>query len=90
MREFKYQMSIYNLFDYTGVERHLEKMAAKGWRFTSIGNFFWVYRRTEPAKVKYSVTYVPEASQFDPEPLEKQKDIEAYCEEAGWKLFIKV
>ena len=44
MRDFKYQMSIYNLFDYTGVERHLEKMAAKGWRFTSIGNFFWVWR----------------------------------------------
>lgn len=85
MGDFKYQMSIYNLFDYTGVERHLEKMAAKGWRFTSIGNFFWVYRRTEPAKVKYSVTYVPEASQFDPQPLEKQRDIEAYCEEAGWK-----
>ena len=85
MGDFKYQISIYNLFDYTGVERHLEKMAAKGWRFTSIGNFFWVYKRSEPAKVKYSVTYVPEASQFDPEPLEKQKDIEAYCEEAGWK-----
>lgn len=85
MGDFKYQLSMYNLFDYTGVEKHLEKMAAKGWRFTSIGNFFWIYRRTEPAKLKYSVTYVPEASQFDPKPLEKQKDMEAYCEEAGWK-----
>ena len=45
MGDFKYQISLYNLFDYIGVERHLEKMAAKGWRFTSIGNFFWIYRR---------------------------------------------
>ena len=85
MGDFKYQISMYNLFDYTGVEKHLEKMAAKGWRFTSIGNFFWIYRRTEPTKLKYSVTYIPEASQFDPKPLEKQRDMEAYCEEAGWK-----
>ena len=85
MGDYKYQISTYNLFDYAGVERHLEKMAAKGWRFYSIGKFFWVYRRAEPANLKYSVTYVPEASQFDPEPLEKQRNIEAYCEEAGWK-----
>lgn len=85
MANYKYQLSIYNLFDYVGVEKHLEKMAAKGWQFDSIGSFGWKYRKAEPAKVKYSVTYIPEASEFDPEPLEKQKDMEAYCEEAGWK-----
>lgn len=85
MGAFKYQLATHNLFDYMGVERHLEKMAAKGWRFTSIGNFFWIYKKAEPASVKYSVTYIPEASQFDPHPLEKQRDMEAYCEAAGWK-----
>ena len=85
MAKYKYQLSSFNLFDYVGVERHLEKMAAKGWQFESVGSFFWKYKKTEPAKVKYSVTYIPEVSEFDPEPLEKQKDIEAYCEEAGWK-----
>ncbi len=85
MGDYKYQFSNFNLFDYAGVERHLEKMAAKGWRFDSIGSFFWKYKKAEPANLKYSVTYIPESSEFDPEPLEKQKDMEAYCEEAGWK-----
>ena len=85
MGKYKYQISTFNLFDYAGVEHHLEKMAAKGWQFDSVGTYFWKYKKTEPAHLKYSVTYVPEASDFDPEPLEKQKDIEAYCEEAGWK-----
>lgn len=85
MAKYKYQIGTFNLFDYAGVERHLEKMAAKGWQFDSIGSFGWKYKKAEPAQVKYSVTYIPEASDFDPEPLEKQKEIEAYCEEAGWK-----
>lgn len=85
MREYKHQISFYNLFDYAGVEKHLEKMAAKGWRFVSVGSFCWKYKKADPAMVKYSVTYIPEATQFAPEPLEKQLDIAAYCEEAGWE-----
>ena len=85
MAKYKYQLSTFNLFDYAGVERHLEKMAAKGWQFDSVGTYFWKYKKAEPATLKYSVTYIPEASEFDPEPLEKQKDMDAYCEEAGWK-----
>lgn len=85
MGNFKYQFFDFRLFDYTGVEKHLEKMAAKGWQFVSVGSYWWKYKKAEPAKVKYSVTYVPEATQFAPEPLEKQMDIDAYCEEAGWK-----
>ncbi|MBQ8633961.1 MAG: DUF2812 domain-containing protein [Lachnospiraceae bacterium] len=85
MAKYKYQISTFNLFDYAGVERHLEKMAEKGWQFDSIGSFFWKYKKIEPATHKYSVTYIPEVSEFDPEPLEKQKDIEEYCREAGWQ-----
>ena len=84
MAKYKYQLGTFNLFDYAGVERHLEKMATKGWQFDSV-NYFWKFKKAEPARLKYSVTYVPEASDLDPEPLEKQKEIEAYCEEAGWK-----
>ena len=85
MGEYKYQLASFVLFDYMGVEAYLEKMAAKGWRFDQIGSFAWRFRRAEPARVKYSVTYVPEASEFDPEPLEKQKEMEEYCEAAGWE-----
>jgi len=85
MAKYKYQIGTFNLFDYSGVEHHLEKMAEKGWQFDSIGSFFWKYKKIEPATLKYSVTYIPEVSEFDPEPLEKQKDIEEYCREAGWQ-----
>ena len=84
MAKYKYQLGTFNLFDYAGVERHLEKMAAKGWQFDSV-NTFWKFKKAEPEKLKYSVTYIPEASDLDPEPLEKQKEIEEYCEKAGWK-----
>ena len=84
MAKYKYQLGTFNLFDYAGVERHLEKMAAKGWQFDSV-NTFWKFKKAESEKLKYSVTYIPEASDLDPEPLEKQKEIEEYCEKAGWK-----
>ena len=75
MAKYKYQLGTFNLFDYAGVERHLEKMAAKGWQFDSV-NTFWKFKKAESEKLKYSVTYIPEASDLDPEPLEKQKEIE--------------
>ncbi len=81
----KHEVQGFWLFDYAGVEAHLEKMAAKGWRFEKIGNFTWRYKKAEPKKVKYAVTYVPEASEFDPEPGEKQKGMEEYCLAAGWE-----
>ena len=31
MKDTKRELNLYQLFDYQGVERHLEAMAAKGW-----------------------------------------------------------
>jgi len=84
MRKTKYRYEDFMLFDYEGIAAHLEKMAAKGWRFEKIGSFFWKYKKAEPAKVKYSVTFAPDASDFNPEPTERQRDMEEYCKEAGW------
>ena len=55
MAKYKYQMLNFNLFDYKGVEAHLEKMAAKGWRFDSVG-MCWKFLKSEPKNLKYSVT----------------------------------
>ena len=82
---YKRELVTHLLFDYEGIEEHLEKMAAKGWFLETAGNQIWKYREGEPAAVKYAVTYVPKASQFDPEPIAEQKTLEEFCREAGWE-----
>ncbi|HWQ76679.1 MAG TPA: DUF2812 domain-containing protein [Syntrophomonas sp.] len=73
-------------YDYTGIERHLEKMAARGWQLHKITHLYWEYRRTEPRKLTYTVTYLSEASEFNPYPTENQQTFHEYCEGAGWNL----
>lgn len=85
MSERKREVCIYLLFDYRGVEEHLMKMAARGWRLEKVGTYFWTYRRAEPAQVTYAVTYLPDASQFDPDPSEQQASLAELCAAAGWE-----
>lgn len=85
MKDTKRRIESFMFFDYAGVERQLEKMAAKGWRLESTANWTWTYRRVEPAKVTYAVTYVPEASDWNPEPTQSEQELEEYCAAAGWQ-----
>ena len=80
----KREIPNYLLFDYEAVEAHLEKMAARGWRLVAAGTNVWKYRKAEPAKVKYAVTYAPDASVYDSEPTESQKTLADFCAREGW------
>ena len=86
MKNTKRRMEIVSFFDHTGISAHLEKMAEKGWMIEKISNFGWKYRRIEPRKVKFAVSYYPKASEFDPEPSEEQREFHEFCEYTGWKL----
>ena len=86
MRTTKKEMNFYSIYDRTGLEKHLEDMAAKGWMLDKIGQYFWYYRRSEPRKIQFAVSYFPSASTFDPAPSEKQETYREFCEHAGWKL----
>ena len=86
MRETKRRMETFSFYDRTGTERHLERMAEKGWLLDRIGQFFWTYRRIEPKKLSFSVCCFPKASQFDPEPSEEQQTFYDFCEHSGWVL----
>jgi len=86
MRTTKREMNFYSIYDRTGLEKHLEDMAAKGWMLDKIGQYFWYYRRSEPRKIQFAVSYFPSASTFDPAPSEKQETYREFCEHAGWKL----
>lgn len=86
MREIKRRVEVYSIYDRTGLERHLTKMAEQGWLLDKIGQFFWTYRRAEPQTLAFSVCYFPKASQFDPEPSEEQRTFYDFCEHTGWTL----
>lgn len=84
MRNIKYRIENLALYEYRRVEEHLSAMAARGWRLESIGARLWKYHRAEPARVSYAVTYVQDASQFNPGPTERQQTLEELCAAAGW------
>lgn len=84
MRDTKYRFEALCIYDYRGVEEHLSAMAVQGWRLEKAGNSFWKYRRSEPGKVRYAVTYSATASQFNPGPTEDQRSLAELCEAAGW------
>ena len=86
MRETKRElMPQYSYYDRTGIAAHLADMAAKGWMLEKMGAWSWRYRRTEPKKLRFAVTFFP-ASQFDPGPSEGLETYRDYCAAAGWVL----
>lgn len=86
MKDTRRRLEIFSTYDYCGIQRHLTKMAKRGWMLMEMGNYTWKYRRCEPSDERFAVTYFPEASAFDPEPGEDQRTYIEYCEEAGWEL----
>lgn len=86
MKATKRRLEQFLFYDYTGIERHLERMASKGWQLHEITRFGWEYRKTEPRQLTYTVTYFSEASEFNPYPTENQQTFYEYCKDAGWKL----
>ncbi|MDD3346635.1 DUF2812 domain-containing protein [Oscillibacter sp.] len=86
MRNTKREWIAFSFYDFAGIAAHLETMAARGWMLERIGALGWQYRRTEPAAVRFSVTYFAQASEFDPAPSENETVLQDYCAEAGWEL----
>ena len=78
-------MPLYSYLDRTAITAHLSDMAALGWMLEKIGGWSWRYRRTEPKKLRFAVTFFP-ASQFDPGPSEGLETYRDYCAAAGWVL----
>ena len=86
MRGYKYMMAQFTFYDRTGIKRILEDQAQKGWLLDKITNYAWRFRRAEPQKVHYAVTYFPKASAYDPGPSEQQQDLYDFCAHSGWVL----
>ena len=85
MRDVKRRIENYSFYDRSGIAAHLEAMAAKGWQLERITSSFWYYRRAQPQKLRYAVTYYPSGSAFDPEPNPGLGELYELCEHAGWE-----
>ena len=86
MRKTKRRMETLSMYDHTGISAHLEKMAEKGWMLERIANYGWIYRRMEPKKIHFAVSYYPKASEYDPEYPEAQQTFHDFCAHTGWAL----
>ena len=86
MRTKKRRLEPYLFYDYRGIEAHLERMAERGWRLRRVTPLWWEYRRAEPEKRTFAVTYFSGASEFNPAPTENQRTFHDYCLDAGWEL----
>lgn len=86
MRKIKRRLETLSFYDHTGIAAHLEKMAAKGWMLERVANYGWIYRRMEPRKLHFAVSYYPKASEYDPEYPDSQQTFHEFCAHTGWKL----
>ncbi|WP_027400029.1 DUF2812 domain-containing protein [Anaerovorax odorimutans] len=86
MRTTKHRFEQFQFYDYTGIKMHLEKMALKGWKLHKITRLYWEYRKIEPKKLTYTVTYFSEASEFNPYHTDNQITFHEYCKNGGWNL----
>lgn len=89
MKNTKRQFTRFAFYDQTAMEKHFEMMASEGWLIEKITAYFLHYRRIEPQKLHFTVTYFPDASEFDPGPKDKHKMMEDFAARDGWKLLTR-
>lgn len=84
MKDVKYTVMDAQLYDYPYIQKRLSDQAAQGWHLEKIGGMLWKYRRGEPKRVRYEVTYAPSASAFNSRPTDQEEDLADLCAQAGW------
>lgn len=86
MKELKRCFCNLSYYDQQAIQEKLEEMAEKGWMLEKPGSFMWTYKRIKPKKLRFSVTYFPNASDFDPGPTDGELIKIDYCRQDGWIL----
>lgn len=85
-RDRKFFLNWYGYTDAGAQAARLEKLHARGWHLESTAFGGWHFRRGEGEKVRYTVTYFPGASVYDPRPTEDQMTYADYCAQEGWEF----
>ena len=82
----RYSLPLFSFYDHTGMTCHWEKMARRGWLLDKMGGVLWRYRKIEPQRLRFAMTYFPEVTGFEPDTPAAQSDMQAFCAQAGWQL----
>ena len=88
MEEYKRRIELFSLYDHTNIEKHLEKMAAKGWMIDTIGTTLWRYKKIEPKKLKFSVVYYPKEVKEGAIISDDRQNFIDLCSSGGWNYVI--
>ncbi len=83
------KLEIFPAFDGDGIAKRLEKMAEMGWMLEKMCPFYWLYRRAEPKKLVFHVSFFPAFSPFAPSPVPGEEEFSDMCDHSGWKLVAK-
>ncbi len=86
MRNTKRIVSQFTFHDRTGIQSYLERMAEKGWMLEKITKWSWIFRRIEPKRIHFAVSYFAKTSSFEPSPPEELLRFREFCEYTGWKF----
>ena len=79
-------LTLYSYYDRTGIAAHLAQMAEQGWLLDKMSPWYWRYRKIQPRKLTFAVTYFPKATPYTPTPAAGQETFWDLCAEAGWVL----
>ena len=71
---------------YQNLEQKLEEYAAQGLCLKKFNSFLWSFEKTQPQKLKYTITYFSEGSIFNPDYTDNQLTYYEYAEASGWNL----
>ena len=85
-KDTKRRVCLFSYYDQLSIQETLETMAESGWMLEKPGSVLWTYKRMEPKKLRFCVTYFPTASGFDPGPTDSEQTKIDYCREDGWNL----
>ncbi len=87
--QHKYLFHGLAFYDHTRIQTRLEEMAARGWMIDKMGNLLWRFRPIEPRPLHFSVTYFPNASEYDPGPTDGELTKLDFCAQDGWLLAVR-
>ncbi len=86
MKNRKRVFAQFTFHDRTGISRYLENMAMKGWMLDKITKWSWHFRRIEPRRIHFALSYFAKTSSFEPEPPEALLRLREFCEHSGWQF----
>ena len=75
----------FTLWEYPHLTEHLEYMAQNGWMLTAYNDAELSYKKCQPKRVHFAVTFFPEYDFLDPDVPESLQSLWSFCEENGWQ-----